>query len=150
MKKEIKKATFSEDDQLREAREIISNVLKLWCPVGYRTESVEHQMLRALFQVNAYGLDLKRIQEGKTPIRTLYPIPLPKPGSQFFPVEVNYVPCPLCGGQGRRSGGTSAATQEAERYGYNNSFECQCCSGSGRVREGTNPDWWRPSDLGGR
>jgi hypothetical protein len=62
------------------------------------------------------------------------------------------VKCPDCGGSGRKQGGVSEAIKEAVRHGYNNSYECECCLGSGKVPEGTDPDWWKVSDnaTGGR
>jgi hypothetical protein len=64
---------------MSELRQQMDGVLQRWCPeFSRRTETYEVQMMRALLQVNAYELDAKRSLAGERPIRTDYPLPLPK------------------------------------------------------------------------
>ncbi len=62
----------------KETKKIIDDILGRWCPV--QGEELPIRMMRALLQLNAFELDYKRVLAGEQPIRTDYPLPLPKVG----------------------------------------------------------------------
>jgi len=57
----------------------INETLTRWCPeFSLKTEVGDIQVLRALLAFRAYDLDAQRVLRGEQPIRTDYPLPLPK------------------------------------------------------------------------
>jgi hypothetical protein len=61
--------------QVQEIQAVIEN----WCPPGrYANEPFENQVILALLNANACVLDLKRVLDGKEPIRPLESYPIPR------------------------------------------------------------------------
>lgn len=59
-----------------EARKILEGVVDRWC--SRKGEEFQVRMMRALLNLNAFEADYRLVMEGKRPIRTDYPLPLPK------------------------------------------------------------------------
>lgn len=65
--------------QAAELRCRIDDILSRWCPAfSIKHEIFEQQVIRALLHFGAYELDVQRVMRGEQPIRTDYPLPLPK------------------------------------------------------------------------
>lgn len=62
------------------------------------------------------------------------------------------VDCPRCKGQGVMDNGKSVQSELTRYYGGRGTHRCECCLGTGKVGEGTDPNWWKVSDnsVGGR
>ena len=61
--------------QQKETKALLEGVLKRWAP--FPNDPLEHKMMRALLNLNAFEMDCERVRKGEKPIRTDYPIPLP-------------------------------------------------------------------------
>lgn len=67
---------MNDEQQLKELRETINDVLSRWAP--FPNDPHEHKVMRALLHLAAYEKETKRVLAGEQPIRTNYPLPLPK------------------------------------------------------------------------
>lgn len=63
---------------MEELQKILQDTVDRWCPPNFNDESFSNRMARALLNLNAYEEDFKATENGKQPIRTDYPLPLPK------------------------------------------------------------------------
>jgi DnaJ-class molecular chaperone len=63
--------------------------------------------------------------------------------NQTWQLKKKMVKCPSCGGGGSKKVGRSIAMDEAIRHGYPSTYRCECCNGTGKVPNGTDPNWWQ-------
>ncbi len=61
-----------------EVRKQLEGVVDRWCPPPFAHEDFSVRMMRALLNLDAYEADSRLVLEGKPPIRTDYPLPLPE------------------------------------------------------------------------
>jgi hypothetical protein len=70
---------MTQQQHMNELQETVNGIMERWCPATFNHEPMESRMLRVILHLNAYELDAKRSLAGEAPIRTDYPLPLPKP-----------------------------------------------------------------------
>ncbi len=63
-------------DDITEIQNTINDVLSRWAP--FPEETFQQKVMRALLQLAAFEKDYKRVMNGEQPIRTFYPLELPK------------------------------------------------------------------------
>jgi hypothetical protein len=70
---------MTDAEQQVELQRGLQETIARWCPEFSRqTEPIEVQLMRTLLHFRAYDLDVQRVLAGQRPIRTDYPLPLPK------------------------------------------------------------------------
>jgi hypothetical protein len=72
---------MSPEQQMAEVLETVEDVLSRWCPDTFKHETFSARAMRALLNLAAFEKDIKKVREGKTPIRTEYPISLEGEGA---------------------------------------------------------------------
>jgi hypothetical protein len=60
-----------------EATELLEEIVDKWCPDAFQQDLFNQKILRALFEMNAYIIQVDLINKGEEPLRKCFPQDLP-------------------------------------------------------------------------